>query len=272
MGDAATRVSASQLASASQGHPRSMARLPLGHVAGAVGPAAGQSPRASAAERVDRRALVCLTRERGRRDASGTRGDGRPSAGWRAHPLPRLAGRPWACAAGRPRARPGAYRLGLARPSRAVSRPATRSSSPDLRGHGASDAPVEGYELERLALDVLTVMAGQGWGEAVGGPGGGGRGPRTRGHAGGRDGAPGAGLGGRHRARRRLAGRTMQEATRMLPMQLVEAMAEPPEVMASMDAWLADRRDFDPSTWDADQEAGGALAGRREARRARRAS
>jgi pimeloyl-ACP methyl ester carboxylesterase len=47
---------------------------------------------------------------------------------------------------------------------------------------------------------------------------------------------------------------TMLDATRMLPMQLVEAMAEPPEVMASMDAWLADRRDFDPATWDADQE------------------
>jgi pimeloyl-ACP methyl ester carboxylesterase len=46
----------------------------------------------------------------------------------------------------------------------------------------------------------------------------------------------------------------MAQATRMLPMQLVEAMAEPPEVMASMDAYLADRRAFDPATWDEDQE------------------
>jgi pimeloyl-ACP methyl ester carboxylesterase len=29
---------------------------------------------------------------------------------------------------------------------------------------------------------------------------------------------------------------------------------EPPEVLASMDAYLADRRDWDPFTWDADQE------------------
>ena len=41
----------------------------------------------------------------------------------------------------------------------------------------------------------------------------------------------------------------------MLPDQLVEAMAETPEVLASMETYLADRRDFDPATWDADQEA-----------------
>ena len=29
---------------------------------------------------------------------------------------------------------------------------------------------------------------------------------------------------------------------------------EPPEVLASMDAFLADRRDWDPASWDADQE------------------
>jgi pimeloyl-ACP methyl ester carboxylesterase len=44
------------------------------------------------------------------------------------------------------------------------------------------------------------------------------------------------------------------EATHMLPMQLADAMAEPPEAMASLDAWLADRRAFDPASWDADQE------------------
>jgi pimeloyl-ACP methyl ester carboxylesterase len=126
--------------------------------------------------------------------------------------------------------------------------------APDLRGHGASDAPLHGYDLERLALDVLTVMAGRGWGEAVSGPG-----AVVAGH----------GLGAMLAVEMaRLepgsvaaialvdAGwEDMQEATRMLPMQLVEAMAEPPEVMASMGTWLADRRDFDPSSWDADQEA-----------------
>jgi pimeloyl-ACP methyl ester carboxylesterase len=125
--------------------------------------------------------------------------------------------------------------------------------APDLRGHGASDAPLSGYELESLALDVLTVVAGAGWGEAVGGPS-----VVVAGH----------GLGamiGLEMARLQpdsvravalLDGgwEEMVEATRMLPDQLVEAMAEPPEVLASMDTYLADRRDFDPASWDADQE------------------
>ena len=32
------------------------------------------------------------------------------------------------------------------------------------------------------------------------------------------------------------------------------SIGDPPEVLASMDAYLADRRDFDPQTWDGDQE------------------
>ncbi|MEA2025640.1 MAG: alpha/beta hydrolase [Chloroflexota bacterium] len=125
--------------------------------------------------------------------------------------------------------------------------------APDLRGHGASDAPLHGYELESLALDVLTVVAGAGWGEAVEGP------PVV---------AAGHGLGAMiavEMARLQPASvagvalldggwEEMVEATRMLPDQLVEAMAEPPEVLASMETYLADRRDFDPATWDADQE------------------
>ena len=110
-----------------------------------------------------------------------------------------------------------------------------------------------GYELESLASDVLTVMAGCGWGEAVAGP------PAV---------VAGHGLGAMvavEMARLQpdsvvglalldAGWEEMAQATRMLPMQLVEAMAEPPEVMASMDAYLADRRAFDPATWDADQE------------------
>jgi pimeloyl-ACP methyl ester carboxylesterase len=125
--------------------------------------------------------------------------------------------------------------------------------APDLRGHGASDAPLTGYELESLALDVLTVMAGRGWGEAVEGPA-----AVVAGH----------GLGAMvavEMARLQPASvhalalvdggwESMLEATRMLPMQLVEAMAEPPEVLVTMDAWLADRRAFDPASWDDDQE------------------
>ncbi len=126
--------------------------------------------------------------------------------------------------------------------------------APDLRGHGASDAPLTGYDLEGLALDVLTVVAGAGWGEAVDGP------PVL---------VSGHGLGAMiavEMARQQPASvaalalldggwEEMVEATRLLPDQLVEAMAEPPEVLASMDTYLADRRDFDPASWDADQEA-----------------
>jgi pimeloyl-ACP methyl ester carboxylesterase len=36
--------------------------------------------------------------------------------------------------------------------------------------------------------------------------------------------------------------------------EFLRGLDEPPEVMASMAAFLADRRAFDPQTWDADQE------------------
>ncbi len=125
--------------------------------------------------------------------------------------------------------------------------------APDLRGHGASDAPLRGYDLESLALDVLTVMAGAGWGEAVDGPA-----VVVAGH----------GFGAMiavEMARLQQASvaalllldggwEEMVDATRLLPDQLVEAMADPLEVLASMDTYLADRRDFDPASWDADQE------------------
>jgi pimeloyl-ACP methyl ester carboxylesterase len=125
--------------------------------------------------------------------------------------------------------------------------------APDLRGHGASDAPLKGYELESLALDVLTVMAGRGWGEAADGPA-----AIVAGH----------GLGamiavemarlepGSVAALALLDSgwEEMVDATRMLPDQLVEAIAEPPEVLASMATYLDDRRSFDAASWDADQE------------------
>src|SRR5207253_8493347 len=38
------------------------------------------------------------------------------------------------------------------------------------------------------------------------------------------------------------------------PDEFLRGLDEPPEVLRSMDAFLADRRDFDPQTWDADQE------------------
>ncbi len=138
-------------------------------------------------------------------------------------------------------------------PSVAVSPGAIQVVAPDLRGHGASDAPLTGYELESLALDVLTVVAGAGWGEAVGGPA-----VVVAGH----------GMGAMvavEMCRQQPASvaalalvdggwEEMVEATRLLPDQLVEAIADPPEVLASMDTYLADRRDFDAASWDLDQE------------------
>jgi pimeloyl-ACP methyl ester carboxylesterase len=46
----------------------------------------------------------------------------------------------------------------------------------------------------------------------------------------------------------------LAEATGMTAADYQRSIGDPPEVMASMDAYLADRREFDPPTWDADQE------------------
>ena len=47
---------------------------------------------------------------------------------------------------------------------------------------------------------------------------------------------------------------SLWDATGLSRSEYVAALAEPPEVMASMDTWLADRRGYDPATWDDDQE------------------
>lgn len=129
----------------------------------------------------------------------------------------------------------------------------TRVFAMDLRGHGLSDSPRTGYELESLAYDALTVLAANGRGIDVGGP-------------------PAAVVG--HGFGAMVAATTadvqpgsisavalvdsgweeMADATGQSPAEFIAAVADPPEVLASMDAYLADRRDFDPATWDADQE------------------
>lgn len=129
----------------------------------------------------------------------------------------------------------------------------TRVLAPDLRGHGLSDPTRAGYDLDSLATDMLTVVSGAGWGEAVGG-------------------APvvvaGHGFGAMiaatmaAQAPGSVAGvalvdggwEEMAEATRSSADEYLAAIAEPPEVFSSMDAFLADRRDFHPPTWDVDQE------------------
>jgi pimeloyl-ACP methyl ester carboxylesterase len=122
----------------------------------------------------------------------------------------------------------------------------------DLRGHGLSDAPTEtgAYGLDVLAGDAIAVAEGSGALDT---------GPIT---------LVGHGFGAIVAAA--AAGRLGDACERLVLVDggLVEVGAaagvdvdeflrgldEPPEVMASMGAYLADRRSWDPATWDADQE------------------
>jgi pimeloyl-ACP methyl ester carboxylesterase len=129
----------------------------------------------------------------------------------------------------------------------------TRVLAMDLRGHGLSDVPRSGYAAESLAWDALTVLTGAGLGRDAEGP------PAVvAGHGlGAMVAATMAGL-----APTSIAGvalvdggwEDLGDATRQSPDELLAALAEPPEVLASMEAFLVDRRAFDPATWDADQE------------------
>jgi pimeloyl-ACP methyl ester carboxylesterase len=122
----------------------------------------------------------------------------------------------------------------------------------DLRGHGLSDAPTEGYDRWTLAGDVVAVaegsgllagtddtvvLAGHGFGAIVAAWAAVELGPRC------------AGLvlvdGGWE---------SIEAATGIDVDEFLRGLDEPPEVMRSMAAFLADRKGFDPSTWDADQE------------------
>jgi pimeloyl-ACP methyl ester carboxylesterase len=120
----------------------------------------------------------------------------------------------------------------------------------DLRGHCLSDAPVDGYDLDTLASDSLTVaegagltggaplaIAGHGFGAIVGVA------------AAARLGTQCAGLvlvdGGWER---------LETTTRLDVGRFLRGLDEPREVMRSIGDYLGDRRAFDPPTWDADQE------------------
>jgi pimeloyl-ACP methyl ester carboxylesterase len=136
---------------------------------------------------------------------------------------------------------------------RLAARGSGRVVAVDLRGHGLSDAPRTGYDLGSLAYDVLTVMSSNGWGEAVGGP------PAV---------VAGHGFGAMVAAVTAalqpgsVAGvalvdggwEDLGEVTGLDAAGLVRTLDEPPEVLSSMDAYLADRAGYDPPTWDADQE------------------
>jgi pimeloyl-ACP methyl ester carboxylesterase len=122
----------------------------------------------------------------------------------------------------------------------------------DLRGHGLSDAPTEGYDQVTLSADAVAVAEGSGLLD--------------------RDGdrvvLAGHGFGGIIAAwtavalGERCAGlvlvdggwESLEAASGMEVEEFLRGLDEPPEVMGSIGAFLADRRGFDPATWDGDQE------------------
>jgi N-formylmaleamate deformylase len=121
----------------------------------------------------------------------------------------------------------------------------------DLRGHGLSDAPTDegAYALERLADDAIAVADGSGVLDEGVGLAGHGFGAVVAATAASALGDRCAGLvlvdGGWE---------SLEAATGMDADEFLRGLDEPPEVLRSLDAFLADRAAFDPTTWDADQE------------------
>ena len=125
----------------------------------------------------------------------------------------------------------------------------------DLRGHGLSDAPtddgaydlaVQGLDVEAVAegsgllsagADDRVVLAGHGFGAVVAA-------------------TAAVGLGDRCAGLLLVDGgwELLEEATGVDPDEFLRGLDEPPEVMRSLGAFLADRRGFDPASWDADQK------------------
>ena len=122
----------------------------------------------------------------------------------------------------------------------------------DLRGHGLSDAPTDGYDPRGFAMDVIAAAEGSGL-LAVAGDrvvlAGHGFGAIVASWAAVELGARCAGLvlvDGGWESIEATSGMDVDEFMRNLD--------EPPEVMRSLAAFLADRAAFDPASWDADQE------------------
>lgn len=122
----------------------------------------------------------------------------------------------------------------------------------DLRGHGLSDAPTEGYHPAGFTADVIAVAEGSG----------------LLATAGDRVVIAGHGFGAIVAAWaaaalvERCAGlvlvdggwESIEASTGIDVDEFLRTLDEPPEVMRSITAFLADRAAFDPATWDADQE------------------
>jgi len=134
-----------------------------------------------------------------------------------------------------------------------------RTVAADLRGHGLSDAPTDPYLPTILADDLVAVAEGAGLtdgAETVPAA------PMGRvvlaGHGYGAIVAAWAAevLGDRCAGLVLVDGGWQDVAaeTGATPDEWLRDLAEPPEVMASMEAFLADRRSWDPGHWDADEE------------------
>ena len=122
----------------------------------------------------------------------------------------------------------------------------------DLRGHGLSDAPTSGYDRDAYSADVVAVAEGSGLLVSAG--------DRIvlAGHGFGAMVAAWAALA----LEDRCAGlilvdggwESIEAASGMDIDEFLRGLDEPPEVMRSMTAFLADRAAFDPDSWDDDQE------------------
>ena len=127
---------------------------------------------------------------------------------------------------------------------------ARRTVVADLRGQGLSDSPMTGYDPATLASDAVAVAEGSG---LLGG---------------GRMVLAGHGFGGivalaaAAALGERCAGvvlvdggwERLEVTTDVDVDEFLRGLDEPPEVLRSLDAYLADRRGYDPSSWDADQD------------------
>jgi pimeloyl-ACP methyl ester carboxylesterase len=140
-----------------------------------------------------------------------------------------------------------------------------RTVALDLRGHGLSDSPPTGYDPAQLVDDAVAAAEGSGLlpiaGSAIPATGPGPSAPPRLVLA-------GHGLGGMVAAwtAARLGAHCggvvlvdggwedLRETSGMEPEEWLRGLDEPPEVLRSMAAFLADRAGFDPASWDADQE------------------
>jgi pimeloyl-ACP methyl ester carboxylesterase len=127
-----------------------------------------------------------------------------------------------------------------------------RTVAMDLRGHGLSDAPTHGYDPATLSADAIAVVEGSGLIDADA--------DRVvlAGHGFGAIVAAwtAAVLGDRCEGLVLVDGgwEDLRASTGMEPDEFLRTIEEPPEVLRSLRAYLADRHAYDPSTWDADQD------------------